>query len=239
MLRRIGVSDQDAHFVRPLDTIVVRVSHSEDVFADRADIFVTLKGISIGAETSASRQMREATQLVADLGRVGVDASDVRLEDVYASVATGFLGKASSAECQLKVRCADVEKLPAILQVIAGQKNTKLERIDWGYSADSELQDGGLRDRWLAACLERANAKARLIASSLGVRILGVRRAEETTDMGREAPGSLYQAASRARGTFDLELSEAAGLPSAHSKRMTFGVLVIYRISGAEQPPPA
>jgi hypothetical protein len=230
------LTDQDRAAPEEPDLISVTVTHYEEIFADRADLYIAIKGVALGGETTALAKMQEVKQLVAVLTDFGLKPSDIRLQDVYASVVTGFLGKASAANYHLKILCTDLDKLANILSIVAGQKNTKLEHIEWGYSADSDLQDGGLRDRWLDACLSRANAKAARIASALGVKLLGIRRYMDSYSGGQNhalAQQSYRGSLSEVVGVHNFAAGEAdMAMATAHSKWITFRIEVIYRISG-------
>jgi uncharacterized protein YggE len=101
-----------------------------------------------------------------------------------------------------------------------------MPHITWGYDEDDTR-----RGQWLEASLQRANAKARLIAANLGVQLLGVHRFSEacssSEDHYREAMaeyGGMRPSAARA-----MDLS--TGMEISHSKSVFLRVEVEYRIS--------
>jgi uncharacterized protein YggE len=214
------------------DLINVTVTHHEEIFADRADLYVTIRGSSLVTGTAALTKAQEVGQLVTALTDYGLKPSDILLQDVYAEVSTGFLGKSSSASYHLKVHCTDLDKLVDILSIITSQKNTKLDHIDWGYSTDSDLEESGLRDRWLDACILRANAKAARIATTLGVSLVGIRRFTDSYLGGKDVYQPDYGPPGMARYGTKASAGGGPGMAVSHSKWVTFNVVVAYRISG-------
>ena len=222
-------SSQPEAGARP-DVIEVSVVHQEEVRADRADLFVVIKGASLITGDAALRKAREVGQLVADLIGHGLEESDIQLQGVYAEAATGMLGRSSSAKYLLKVRCADLNRLADVLGVITSQKNTTLRSIAWGYP-----EDEGAWARRIDAVIGSANEKARRIAAGLGVTLLGVHPFREAyADPEEKAPVFLSdedaQFARRRAGSAGLE--EALGLEVSHAKEVTLQIEVEYRISG-------
>lgn len=214
------------------DLIKVLVVHREEVRADRADLFVVVKGSSLVTGDAALKKAREVGQLVADLTGHGLPESDIQLEGVYAEAATGMLGRSSSAKYLLKVRCADLNRLADVLGIITAQKNTTLRSLVWGYP-----EDAGARERRLDAAIQSANEKARQIASGLGVTLLGVRSFREAyTDPEEKAlvfPGDEDEDTQfKRRRAGGAGLGEALGLEVSHTKEVTLLVEVEYRISG-------
>jgi len=216
------------------DIIKVEVTHEEEVQADHADLFVTIKGTSLVTGEAALTKAREVSQLVTDLTTFGTDAADIHLEGVHAEVTSGILSKTSSAHYSLRIRCQKLEALADVLGVITTQKNTTLSYIKWGYP-----DEGDVRDAWLVECIQRANEKARKIAEGLGVRLVGVHTfAESYND-----PESAYQP--MPAGAFDEDrmmvkrrqrvTSEDLGMEVSHAKKVTLRIEVQYRVSEFEQ----
>nr|CAA9266276.1 hypothetical protein AVDCRST_MAG63-2750 [uncultured Armatimonadetes bacterium] len=211
------------------DTITVSVSHRTELFADHADLFVVVKGTSLVTGNAALTKAREVRQLVADLGAEGLAEENVFLQGVFTEVSSGVLTKSSEARYRLRIHVARLDALADVLGVIAAQKNTRLGHIRWGYA-----EDDAVRDAWLSTCIERAGAKARLIADGLGVTLLGVHRFSERyadPEQGRPSETDFFGDMDEARvkrrmGTEDL------GLAVSHSKEVELRVEVEYTISG-------
>jgi uncharacterized protein YggE len=216
-------------------SILVTISHEEEIEADHADLFVTIRGASLFTGQAALTKAREVAQLVAALHTVGISDSEIRLQGVRADVTSGVLGKTSSATYSLKIRCSRLELLADTLGAITSQKNTSLQSLIWGYG-DNEEQ----RLQWLDACIIRANAKAERIARGLGVRITGIVRFSE----GNADPEANHvltydslepQMMSRYR-TRSVS-SDELGVEVSHSKTVTLTITVIYRVAPYETSP--
>ena len=215
------------------DTLKVIVAHAGDVPADRADLYVTVKGASLVTGHAALTRAEEVARLVADLKRLGLDEGAIQLRGVHAEPAGGLLGRSSPASYALQIRCGDLDALADLLGAVADHKDATLEAVAWGYGAEEALRAG-----WLDDCIRRANAKARAVAAGLGVTLLGVHSFSEIVtdqDAGQAPPppaadepaGVRGFAAARSRATRD-----ALGLAVAHTKRVELRVAVEYRISG-------
>lgn len=211
------------------NTIKVEVERSEELNADHADLFVVIKGASLVTGRAALSKAREVAQLVADLKTCALTDEAIHLEGVYAEVVSGILSKSSRATYKLKIRCAKLDDLADVLGAITSQKNTTLQNIQWGY-ADS----AAARQQWLAACIDQANRKAGVIATALGVKLLGVLSFSERF-LDPESPiqpvsggEHLDRAAfSRARAVSQDDL----GTEVSHAKTITLYVEIEYYIS--------
>lgn len=216
------------------DGIKVSIVHHEEVRADRADLFVVIKGSSLVTGDAALKKAREVGLLVTELTAHGLEESDIRIQGVYAEASTGMLGRSSSAKYLLKVHCGDLNLLADILGIITAQKNTTLRSIVWGYPEE----DAQTQDRRLGTAIRRANEKAARIAAGLGVTLLGVYSFREKT-VDEE---SLSAPRSREHGVYDLSDSDHVrarritaddlGMEVSHAKEITLHIEVEYRVSG-------
>jgi uncharacterized protein YggE len=206
------------------DTIKISASHKEEIYADRADLFVTVKGSSLVGGDAALKKAREVTQLVEALTRFGLSTEAIHLQGVRIETATGTLLKSSSALYRLKVQCAKLDQLAELLDIIASQKNTSLERIQWIYPEDAAREQG------MEAALAKAKAKAGKIAGALGVTLLGVYDfLENVYDEEMPHPAFAAQAMPmRAAGKAAPEPS--LGLEIQHSKTVHVSVDIWYRV---------
>src|SRR5215467_3521517 len=113
------------------DTIKISASQREEISANHADLFVTVKGSSVFSGDQAMKKAKEVSQLVEALTSFGLSPDAVHLEGVHIETASGALLKSSSAIYRLKVNCEKLDQLAEILDIIASQKNAALERIKW------------------------------------------------------------------------------------------------------------
>lgn len=212
------------------DVIEVATSKQIEVEADRVDVFVTMRGSSLVTGQSALNKAREVAQLVAELKEFGLDEAQIKLQSVHAETQSGMLGKTSSAMYALKIDGVAVDQLPEILGIVTAQKNATLNSLSWRYP-----DDDAARDALLDACLERTNAKARRIATQLGVQLLGVYEMNETTNrndrpwqVGASQSEEMDMLPSMPRARVS---SQELGLAVSHSKTIEVGVTVKYRVS--------
>ena len=207
------------------DTIKISASHREEISASHADLFVTVKGSSVVSGDQALKKAKEVSQLVEALTSYGLSPEAVHLQGVHIETASGVLLKSSSATYRLKIRCEKLDQLAELLDIIASQKNTSLERIDWKYPEETA------RERGMEAALEKAKSKADKIAKSLGVKLLGVYDLIENV-YDEEMPYPQFAAQAmpvKVRGVAALEPS--LGMDTQHSKTINIGVDIWYRVS--------
>ena len=208
------------------DTIKVSALQREEVSANRADLFVTVKGSSFVSGDQAMKKAREVNQLVEALTSLGLASEAIHLQGVHLETASGALLKSSSATYRLKIQCEKLDQLAEILDIISTQKNATLERITWKYNEDET------RERGLLAALEKAKSKADKVAKSLGVKILGVYDLIESAfDEEMPYPQIAAQSAMPKR-SLGITPESGLGMDIQHSKTVTVIVDVWYRVSG-------
>lgn len=213
-------------------TILVSAEHEEEIFADRANLFVSIRGSSLVTGNAALTKAREVTQLVHDLKQFGVEDKDILLEGVYAEVSSGTLTKSSHATYQLKIHCSQLENLANLLGAITSQKNTTLRYIQWDYPDTDKL-----REQWLVSCIEQANRKASLISQALGVQLLGIYSFRDTY-IDPESPQppqymmpTAAMQAPRSRGGSIGITREDLGMEVSHAKKLMLRVEIEYKVS--------
>lgn len=205
------------------DTIKVSASHKEEIFADRTDLFVTVKGSSLVSGNEAMKKAKEVSQLVEALTSFGLSPETVQLQGVRIESSSGALLKSSSATYRLKIKCEKLDQLAELLDVIASQKNAALERLQWKYPEEAA------RERGLDEALVKAKSKADKVAASLGVKLLGVYDFMEN-NFDEEKPPMPFQAMEmKARAASAPEPS--LGMEIQHSKTVTVNVDIWYRVS--------
>jgi uncharacterized protein YggE len=208
-----------------LDTIAIEATDSDELFADHADLLVTVQGSSLFTGREALKKAREVRELVEGLKECGLSETDVLLESVYANVSSGITGRSSSADYRLRVRCQEMDALADLLGVITSQRNANLTRVVWKYSDLEEF-----RFRLLERCLSKLKRKAEMVASSLGVELLGVHEFQEQRFAPRAmlAQGDAFDLPSDARAK--AMKREDLGLSVSHSRQVTVVLSTMYRV---------
>jgi uncharacterized protein YggE len=205
------------------DTIKVSAFHREEIFASHANLYVTVKGSSLVSGNEAMKKAREVSQLVEALTSFGLSRDAIHLQGVHLESSSGTLLKSSSAVYHLKVKTEKLDQLAGLLDIIAGQKNASLDRIEWKYPEEEAREQG------LEAAIAKGKAKAEKVAAAMGVKLLGVYDFMENT-FDEEHPPMPFQAkAMRA-------MEVAADQPSLdmevqHSKKIHVNVDIWYRVS--------
>ena len=207
------------------DTIKISAFHKEVISADRADLFVTVRGSSLVSGDAAMKKAKEVNQLVEALVSFGLSPEAIQLQGVHFETSSGALLKSSSATYRLKIKCEKLDQLADLLDIVASQKNTTLERVEWKYPEDAA------RERGLETALRKAKTKAEKVSQSLGVKLLGVYDLIENL-YDEERPYAAFAAQTtpmRAAGKAAPEPS--LGMDIQHSKTIRVGVDIWYRIS--------
>ncbi len=207
------------------DTIKVSTSHREEIFASHADLFVTVKGLSVISGNEAMKKAKEVSQLVDELTRFGIPAENIHLQGVRVETSSGVLLKSSSASYRLRIRCDVLDQIADLLDIITSQKNAALDRIDWKYPEEEAREHG------LESALVKAKSKADKVAASLGVKLLGVYDFIENS-FDEEAPvmfqpQAMMMKTSRAPAPAEPSL----GMDIQHSKMIHVNVEIWYRVS--------
>ena len=207
------------------DTIKISTSHKEEISADRANLFVTVRGSSLVSGDAAMKKAKEVSQLVEALVSFGLSPEAIQLQGVHFETSSGTLLKSSSAMYRLKIKCEKLDQLAELLDIIASQKNAALERVEWKYPEEAA------KERGMEAALGKAKAKADKVAESLGVKLLGVYDLIENL-YDEERPYAAFAAQTapmRAAGKAAPEPS--LGMDIQHSKTIRVGVDIWYRVS--------
>jgi len=207
------------------DTIKVSAFHKEEIFASHANLYVTVKGSSLVSGSEAMKKAREVSQLVEALTSFGLSPDAIHLQGVRIETASGTLLKSSSAIYHLKVKTEKLDQLTGLLDILAGQKNASLDRIEWKYPEDEAREHG------LETAIAKGKAKAEKVAAAMGVKLLGVYDFMENT-FDEERPPMPYQA-------MEMSLKSRAAMadqPSLdmevqHSRTIHVNVDIWYRVS--------
>jgi uncharacterized protein YggE len=207
------------------DTIKVSATHREEIYANRANLFVTVKGSSLVSGNEAMKKAREVSQLVDALTDFGLSPEDIHLQGVRIETASGALLKSSSAIYHLKVHSEKLHQLAGLLDIIASQKNATLERIEWKYPEESAREHG------LEVAITQAKAKANKVATALGIRLLGVYDfIENTYDEERPVPMPMQAMMMKSRAEMAAD-APSLDMDIQHSKTIHVNLEVWYRVS--------
>lgn len=207
------------------DTIKVSASHKEEIRANRADLYVTVKGTSLVSGDAAMKKAKEVNQLVEAVTSLGLSPEAIQLQGVHIETSSGALLKSSSATYRLKIQCEKLDQLAELLDAISSQKNASLERIAWNYNEDEA------RERGLLAALEKAKSKADKVTKSLGVKLLGVYDLVENIydeEMPYPQFAAMQAAPKRAVG---ITPEPSLGMDIQHSKIVHVNVEIWYRVT--------
>src|SRR6266498_1940934 len=176
------------------DTIKISAFHREEIFASHANLFVTVKGSSVISGNEAMKKAKEVSQLVEALTKFGLKNEAIQLLGVHIEISSGTLLKSSNATYRLRIRTEKLDQLADLLDIIASQKNTTLERIEWKYPEESARATG------LESAIAKGKVKAEKVAASLGVKLLGVYDfIENTFDEERPVPFPMQAMAMKPR----------------------------------------
>jgi uncharacterized protein YggE len=208
------------------DTIKVSASHREEIYANYANLFVTVKGSSVISGNEAMKKAKEVNQLVEALTNFGLSPDAVHLQGVRIETASGTLLKSSSAIYHLKIRCEKLDQLAGLLDIIASQKNATLERIDWKYPEEAA------RERGLETAITQAKAKANKVAAALGVRLLGIYDfIENAYDEERPVPMPMQAMMMKSRAAEMAADTPSLDMDIQHSKTIHVNLEIWYRVS--------
>jgi uncharacterized protein YggE len=211
------------------DTLKISAFHKEEISANRADLFVTVKGSSLVSGDAAMKKAREVSQLVEALTGFGLSPDAIELQGVHIETSSGTLLKSSSATYRLKIRCNNLDQLADLLDIISSQKNAALQRIQWKYPEEAA------RERGLEAAMEKAKSKADKVAKSLGVKLLGVYDFLENLH-DEEMPYPPFAAqAMPMRLAARAAPEPSLGMDIQHSKTIHVSVDIWYRVSAFQQ----
>lgn len=210
------------------DEISVTVTEEQEIEADYADLYVTIKGSSYIMGDAALSKAREVGQLVAALTQAGIQEADIRLQGVLAEASSGMLGRSSSASYHLKIHCPRLELLPDLLGAITSQKNTTLRITEWGYSSEKELLEA-LMDKTLRAVMRRAQRTA----ETLGVRLLGIYNLREERNSTYKI-GEVHEAVGGMQPMRSRSFQDELGLVPTHSKKLQVTLYANFRVSSFE-----
>lgn len=212
------------------DTIAVNVELEREIAASRVDFYVEIKGESLFSGKAALKKAREVRDLVAALSEINVPEEFVHLVGVWTEVATGVIGKSSSAVYRLRIEIQSLDLLADALGAVTSQKNSKLRDMDWHYDQSDTVHKEMLRN-----ALQKAKERAQLICRELDHQNLGV---HSLTEKMRSKSGQAerfemtdYMFARKRLSKSSGQVSkEDLGLTIQHSKTLALDVRVEFTV---------
>jgi uncharacterized protein YggE len=212
------------------DTITVRTSRRSTIDANSADLYVTVQGASFVLGRAVLDQSRQVRELVEALADMNIPASDVYVEGARADVKSGFISKSTTASYKLRVHCAELDALPAVMDIITDRKEAELTQIEWRYPDSDEVHDFLLRD-----ALPHAKRRAEIVAEELDLELISVHDLQEELldpenekyQLNQVAQSDLFARKRSAGGG-------AGGIEVEHRKEVTLNLEVQYRVRALE-----
>lgn len=99
------------------------------------------------------------------------------------------LMKLGTLTARLKIRCADAERVNAVLDTVLTFPGAHTQSIAWRFETDPDA-----REAWTAEAVRRAQRRAERIASELKVRIVGVHALHEDCETPPRPAGPMHPA---------------------------------------------
>lgn len=208
------------------DGIRIRELFLEDVPATGVLLMVTVKGSSFVTGQTAMKKAHEVASLVDGLIGTGLPAERITVETIKLQSSSGAILKTSSASYTLKIDCQDLEKMGEILSAVTSAKNISLDSMEWQFS-DLDKR----KPAWIAAAIEKANARAQDAAKALGVQIAGVGRCQIDYIGLREPAAPRDDADSFGAPMLARRRSFDIGMPMQQTEEKGVRVVVVYHIT--------
>ena len=206
---------------------VLEVSDSAtgDVSPTSAFVHVVLTSDRFFSGRAAFENAEELRRLASLLAARGIAESGIALEGASVDVSSGMFSKSSAVTYRVRVLVQSPELLPGVLDAVSETKKASLTNVEWNYD-DNAAEEHAL----LRTAGERAVAKARVLAESVGGRLgplQSVREERANLPVTDPAPFGAPMMA-RARTSVAQELS---GLELAPKRRVTVRVSVVFALA--------
>jgi uncharacterized protein YggE len=174
------------------------------------------------------KKAREVSQLVDAVIKFGLSPEAIELQSVRLETNSGAVLKSSSAIYRLKIKTEKIDQLAELLDVIAAQRNTTLEQVEWRYPEETA------RERGLEAAIAKGKVKAEKVAASLGVKLLGVYDFIEIS-YDEERPPMPFQAMEMNMKARAAPAEPNLNMEIQHSKTVHVNIDIWYRVSALEE----
>lgn len=145
-----------------------------EVRPQAAFVHVTLTADKLFSGRAAFEKAEELSKLAKALFTRGLPDDALSLEGASIDVSTGLFSRASSVTYRVRIHVTQIDDLPSVLDAVAQAKQATLTNISWDYKGPSQGATELLRD-----CAARAYAKAKVLATALGVSIAAIHSVQE------------------------------------------------------------
>ena len=223
------------------DTIAVNIEVERQVYATRADMYVEIKGDSFFSGNTALKKVHEVRDLASALAKVGIEESQIQVVGIRAKVASGIIGKSSTAVYRLCIEVSSLDMLADALGAVMSSKNAALTLLDWHYDGIDELHN-----KMLEKAIGIAQKRSDLICRESGHDNLGIHDLTEKLRDDLQKHHRYYADMELASGYTAVAKSRRAlaqediGLEVRHAKMVSLDIRVEYLVkpqSEARQPP--
>lgn len=207
----------------PLHNLTMTANIEEEIEATAVEIGVKISGVSHVTGSAAIHKAKEVEQMVTRLKVLGIEEKDIRFDGVALGVANLKVFKTSNVTYRLTIRVEPLTRFPEVLGVLSGQNNIEITRMNWDYGDLDALEE-----KLLTSCTRKANSKAKLVASELGLNIKGVHQFNHHFHApGKEMPLP-YAAAPMEMMTRSRMDADAFGTEISHTAKVSAGVHILF-----------
>jgi uncharacterized protein YggE len=201
-------------------------SATAEIAPTSVSVDITLTGDKFFSGNAAFSKAEELRRLAEALASRGIPKAALSLAGATVDVSSGMFTKSSSVTYRVRVVVEDLDLLGSVLDAVSEAKKASLMRLDWNYD------DHGAEERQLLRTAgERAAAKARVLAESVGGRLGALHsvREERIAELLHEVTYGAAPVAARMRAGGSIA-EELGGLELAPKKQVMVRVAVAYLI---------
>lgn len=210
-----------------LALLEVHDSATGDVSPTSAFVHVLLVGDRFFSGRAALEKAEELRRLVAALATRGIDEGSIALEGVSVDVSSGVFTKSSSVTYRVRISLENLDLLPGVLDAVAEAKKATLTHVEWNYDDNAAEEHALLRKAG-----ERARAKARVLAESVGTSLGALHSVrEERISEARPERAAMLGAPGPMRARAGSVAEELSGLELAPKKKVTIRVSIAFALS--------
>jgi uncharacterized protein YggE len=203
-------------------------SAKADISPISAFVHLTLTGDKFFSGNAAFSKAEELRKLAEALESRGIPKAALSLVGASVDVSSGVFSKSSSVTYRVRITIEDLELLGSVLDIVSDAKKASLTRLEWNYDDHGEEERELLR---IAG--QRATAKARALAESIGEKLgpLHSAREERIAEKLREESYSAVRMAAPAMRERSSVADELGGLELAPKRQVMVRVAVAYLVA--------
>jgi uncharacterized protein YggE len=231
----LGDHGQSQPHGSPSEPVIEAVDSAKaDLSPASASVHITLTGDKFFSSDAAFSKAEELRKLAEALEGHGIPKTALSLTGVTLDVSSGMFTKSSSVTYRVCIRVDDLDLLGNVLDIVSHANKAKLTRLDWKYDDHSSEERQLVRTAG-----ERAAAKARMLAESVGAKLGALHSVREERIAESFGDGAFYGAmasAARSRGGGSVA-EEFSGLELAPKRQVTARVAVSYLVESPTAEP--